>query len=166
MTLTLRWTEHAVEQLAEIAGHISLVSPIYAEQTVDRIVVRLRQAGISRVGPSPTGSAHDRCARARSDSLSSHLPGAGGDHRSSRGHSRPPGFRVAPVGLITRGGPITFAAADTDICVARFARHCASPLQPSCGDRRFPSVSVMPAVRSEVRHGILLWRACRRAYRY
>ena len=44
MSLALRWTEHAVSQLGAIAEHISLVSPIYAEQTVDRIVLRLRQA--------------------------------------------------------------------------------------------------------------------------
>ena len=44
MTLPLRWTEHAVSQLAAIAEYISIVSPIYAEQTVDRIVLRLRQA--------------------------------------------------------------------------------------------------------------------------
>lgn len=44
MTLALRWTEHAVSQLGAIAEYISIVSPIYAEQTVDRIVLRLRRA--------------------------------------------------------------------------------------------------------------------------
>ena len=44
MTLGLRWTEHAVDQLAAIAEHISLVSPVYAEQTVDRIARRFQQA--------------------------------------------------------------------------------------------------------------------------
>lgn len=44
MSPALRWTEHAINQLGAIAEHISLVSPIYAEQTVDRIVLRLRQA--------------------------------------------------------------------------------------------------------------------------
>jgi plasmid stabilization system protein ParE len=40
----LRWTEHAVNQLGAIAEYISLASPVYAEQVVDRIVFRLRQA--------------------------------------------------------------------------------------------------------------------------
>lgn len=44
MSLVLRWTEHAVNQLGGIAEYISVASPIYAEQTVDRIVLRLRQA--------------------------------------------------------------------------------------------------------------------------
>ncbi|HXT17878.1 MAG TPA: type II toxin-antitoxin system RelE/ParE family toxin [Gemmatimonadaceae bacterium] len=44
MTFALRWTEHAVGQLGAIAEHISLVSPVYAEQLLDRIVQRLRQA--------------------------------------------------------------------------------------------------------------------------
>lgn len=44
MTLALRWTEHAVGQLGAIAEHISLVSPVYAEQIVDRIAQRFRQA--------------------------------------------------------------------------------------------------------------------------
>jgi toxin ParE1/3/4 len=44
VTLALRWTEHAVSQLGAIAEYVSIVSPIYAEQTVDRIVLRLRQA--------------------------------------------------------------------------------------------------------------------------
>lgn len=44
MTHTLRWTEHAVEDLSAIAEYISLSSPIYAEQLVDRIVRRLDQA--------------------------------------------------------------------------------------------------------------------------
>lgn len=44
MSLELRWTEHAVNRLGAIAEYISLASPIYAEQVVERIVVRLRQA--------------------------------------------------------------------------------------------------------------------------
>ncbi|MDQ3080956.1 MAG: type II toxin-antitoxin system RelE/ParE family toxin [Gemmatimonadota bacterium] len=43
MTLRLRWTEQAVSQLGAIAEYISLSSPIYAEQIVERIVLRLRQ---------------------------------------------------------------------------------------------------------------------------
>ena len=39
----LRWTEHAVAQIAAIAEYVSLASPIYAEHLVDRIVARLRQ---------------------------------------------------------------------------------------------------------------------------
>ena len=44
MILGLRWTEHAVKQLGAIAEHISLVSPVYAEHTVDRLARRLEQA--------------------------------------------------------------------------------------------------------------------------
>jgi toxin ParE1/3/4 len=44
LTLALRWTEHAVGQLGAIAEHISVVSPVYAEQVVDRIALRFRQA--------------------------------------------------------------------------------------------------------------------------
>ena len=44
MSLELRWTEQAVNQLGTIAEHISLASPIYAEQVVERLVTRLRQA--------------------------------------------------------------------------------------------------------------------------
>ncbi len=40
----LRWTEHAVKQLAALAEYISLDSPIYAEHVVDRLVGRLDQA--------------------------------------------------------------------------------------------------------------------------
>jgi toxin ParE1/3/4 len=40
----LRWTEHAVSQLAAIAEYISLDSPVYAEQVVDQLVRRLAQA--------------------------------------------------------------------------------------------------------------------------
>jgi toxin ParE1/3/4 len=40
----LRWTEHAVNQLGAIAEYIGLASPLYAEQVVDRIIARLRQA--------------------------------------------------------------------------------------------------------------------------
>ena len=43
MSLELRWTEHAVNQLGAIAEYIALVSPVYADQTIDRIVARLRQ---------------------------------------------------------------------------------------------------------------------------
>lgn len=43
MTLALRWTEHAVDQLSAIAEHIGLVSPVYAEQTVERIAQRFQQ---------------------------------------------------------------------------------------------------------------------------
>ena len=42
--LPLRWTEHAVGQLAALAEYISLDSPLYAEQVVERIVARLEQA--------------------------------------------------------------------------------------------------------------------------
>jgi addiction module RelE/StbE family toxin len=42
-TRSLRWTEHAVHQLAAIAEYISLDSPVYAEQVVDRLVSRLEQ---------------------------------------------------------------------------------------------------------------------------
>ena len=38
------WTEHAVEDLSEIAEYVSLSSPVYAEQLVDRIVRQLEQA--------------------------------------------------------------------------------------------------------------------------
>ena len=44
MSLELRWTEHAVNQLGAIAEYIALVSPVYAEQTIDRIVARLGKA--------------------------------------------------------------------------------------------------------------------------
>ncbi len=44
MSLELRWTEHAVNQLGAIAEYIGLASPVYAEQVVERIVDRLRQA--------------------------------------------------------------------------------------------------------------------------
>ena len=40
----LRWTEHAVLQLAAITEYISLDSPVYAEQVLDRLVSRLEQA--------------------------------------------------------------------------------------------------------------------------
>ena len=43
MSLPLRWTEQAAE-LGSIAEYLSLTSPVYAEQVVERIVVRLRQA--------------------------------------------------------------------------------------------------------------------------
>jgi len=44
VTLELRWTEQATNQLGAIAEYISLASPVYAEQVVERIVSRLRQA--------------------------------------------------------------------------------------------------------------------------
>ena len=44
MSLQLRWTEQAVNQLGAIAEYIGLSSPIYAEQTVARITARLLQA--------------------------------------------------------------------------------------------------------------------------
>ena len=44
MTRRLRWTEHAVTQLGSIAEYISLASPVYAEQVVERVVRRLGQA--------------------------------------------------------------------------------------------------------------------------
>ena len=44
MSLALRWTEQATNQLGAIAEYISLASPVYAEQMVERIVSRLRQA--------------------------------------------------------------------------------------------------------------------------
>jgi plasmid stabilization system protein ParE len=43
VSLALRWTEQAAEQLGSIAEYISLASPVYAEQVVERIVLRLRQ---------------------------------------------------------------------------------------------------------------------------
>jgi len=44
VSLELRWTEQAVNQLGAIAEYIGLASPIYAEQVVERVVARLRQA--------------------------------------------------------------------------------------------------------------------------
>jgi plasmid stabilization system protein ParE len=44
VSLKLRWTEQAVNELGAIAEYISLASPVYAEQVVERIVSRLRQA--------------------------------------------------------------------------------------------------------------------------
>jgi toxin ParE1/3/4 len=40
----LRWTERATDQLAVIAEYISITSPVYAEQVVERIFRRLLQA--------------------------------------------------------------------------------------------------------------------------
>ena len=40
----LAWSEHAVTQLAAIAEYISAASPVYAEQTVERVRQRLAQA--------------------------------------------------------------------------------------------------------------------------
>ena len=44
MSLQLRWTEQATQQLEAIAEYISVSSPVYAEQVIERIVARLRQA--------------------------------------------------------------------------------------------------------------------------
>lgn len=41
---TIRWTEHAVRELAAIAEYIGVSSPVYAEQTVALIDSRLSQA--------------------------------------------------------------------------------------------------------------------------
>lgn len=41
---SVRWTEHAVAQLAAIAEYVSLASPVYAEQVVERLIGRLEQA--------------------------------------------------------------------------------------------------------------------------
>ncbi len=43
MSVALRWTEQATQQLGAIAEYISLSSPVYAEQLVEHIVARLRQ---------------------------------------------------------------------------------------------------------------------------
>lgn len=43
MSLELRWTEQATQQLEAIAEYISVSSPVYAEQVVERIVARLQQ---------------------------------------------------------------------------------------------------------------------------
>lgn len=40
----LRWTEHAIAQLAAVAEYVSLSSPVYAEHFVERIAGRLEQA--------------------------------------------------------------------------------------------------------------------------
>ncbi len=44
MKYRLRWTEQAVEQLAAIAEFISISSPVYAEQIVQRVAQRFEQA--------------------------------------------------------------------------------------------------------------------------
>lgn len=46
MKRELRWTERATEQLAVIAEYISITSPVYAEQIVERIAKRLEQAQV------------------------------------------------------------------------------------------------------------------------
>ena len=43
MTLRLRWTEQAVDQLGAIAEYVSRSSPVYAEQLIQRIALRLAQ---------------------------------------------------------------------------------------------------------------------------
>jgi toxin ParE1/3/4 len=43
VSLSLRWTEQATQQVEAIAEYVSVSSPVYAEQVVERIVVRLRQ---------------------------------------------------------------------------------------------------------------------------
>ena len=40
----LRWTEQAVNQLSAVVDYISLSSPVYTEQVLERVVLRLRQA--------------------------------------------------------------------------------------------------------------------------
>jgi len=42
--LELRWTLEARDQLASIAEHISIASPVYAEQVVARVSARFEQA--------------------------------------------------------------------------------------------------------------------------
>ncbi len=44
MIRELRWTERATDQLAVIAEYISITSPVYAEQVVERIAKRFQQA--------------------------------------------------------------------------------------------------------------------------
>jgi len=44
--LGLRWTERATEQLAVIAEYISITSPVYAEQVVERIAERFGQVQV------------------------------------------------------------------------------------------------------------------------
>lgn len=44
MIRTLRWTEHAIDQLGAIVEYISLASPVYADQVAERILARLAQA--------------------------------------------------------------------------------------------------------------------------
>lgn len=44
MSRELRWTERATDQLAVIAEYISITSPVYAEQVVERLAKRLEQA--------------------------------------------------------------------------------------------------------------------------
>ena len=46
MTRKLRWTERATEQLAVIAEYISITSPVYAEQVVERLAKRLEQVQV------------------------------------------------------------------------------------------------------------------------
>ena len=43
-TRVIRWTEGATSELAAIAEYISVSSPVYAEQTVERLVRRVEQA--------------------------------------------------------------------------------------------------------------------------
>ncbi len=59
MKLALRWTEQAVNQLGGIAEYVSVTSPVYAEQLVERIVSRLSQVQAfpesgRRVAEAPT----------------------------------------------------------------------------------------------------------------
>ncbi|MGI9043750.1 MAG: type II toxin-antitoxin system RelE/ParE family toxin [Gemmatimonadaceae bacterium] len=44
MSLELRWTEQAANQLGAIAEFVSLTSPVYADQLVERLLDRLSQA--------------------------------------------------------------------------------------------------------------------------
>jgi plasmid stabilization system protein ParE len=43
VSLALRWTEQATQQVEAIAEYVSVSSPVYAEQVVERIAARLRQ---------------------------------------------------------------------------------------------------------------------------
>ena len=46
MRLELRWTERATEQLAVITEYISITSPVYAEEVVERIAKRFEQVQV------------------------------------------------------------------------------------------------------------------------
>ena len=68
MSLPLRWTEQATNQLGAIAEYIGLSSPVYAEQVIERIVARLRQAQAypesgRRVPEAPTADVRELIER-------------------------------------------------------------------------------------------------------